>query len=448
MLKKSTLFILLAAIAIAVAAYYFDWKRGEKEAAKSAEDTTKLAFAFQPDQIQSLTIFYPADPKSQPVTFEKRAGGWQITQPLQTGADAASVEGIVQALTTARIAQTEPGTPDRLKAFGLDPPAVGIDFQLQNGTKHSVQLGKKDFTGVSVYAVVDHAKDVALFPESLLGSADKPLQVLRDHGVLHVDSSDVRSFDLKNASGEIAAAKDSAGWNFTKPAASPADTDAVNSLIASVSTAKLVSVESETAENLGKYGLAAPAITFTAIDSQGRSATLLIGKKDGDEYFARDASRPTIFRVNQDLYKKLGQTYAELRDKKIARFDRATISHVEVHNANGTIVCTRKGEDEWVFDEPADQKGKSASLEKLFTTLDQARAEQILDHPGPDIAARFAKPAFEAVFTAKDGKKLTIAFSKEAGDFVYARSSETPTVYKLKKQALDGLNFKPSEIAF
>jgi hypothetical protein len=451
-MKKSTLIILLLAILAGAAAYYFDWKRGEKEAGKAPADASKLAFTVQPDEIQSLTISYPADPKSQPVSFEKRDGAWQITQPLQTGADVPAIQGIVQGLAAARIEQTVPGTPDRLKVYGLDPPDVILDFQLKNGAKHSAQLGKKDFTGSSVYAVLDHGKDVALVPESLLVSSDKPLQVLRDHSVLHIDSSEVRSFDLKNAAGEVVAAKDKTGWNLIKPSPGGADSDAVNVLVAAISAAKFVNIESETADSLAmygaKYGLANPAITFTTGDDKGKSATLLIGKKEGDEYFARDASRPTIFRVNQDLVKKLAVGYPDLRDKKIVRLDPADIVHVEIHNANGTIACSRKGDADWVFDEPADQKGKSASLEKLFSALGEARADQIIDHPAPDIFARLAKPAFDAALTAKDGKKMNIAISKESGDFVYARNSAAPTVYKLKKQILETLNFKPPDLAF
>jgi Domain of unknown function (DUF4340) len=447
-MKKSTLIILLLAILAGAAAYYFDWKRGEKDAAKPATDSTKLAFTLQPDEIQSLTISYPADPKSQPVTFEKRDGTWQITQPLQTGADSPAVDGIVQGLVAARIEQTEPGAPDRLKVYGLDPADVVLDFQLKNGAKHSVRLGKKDFTGSSVYAVLDQGKDVALVPESLLVSADKPLQVLRDHSVLHIDTNDVRSFELQNAAGEVVAAKDKSDWNLVKPAAGGADSDAIGALLASISTAKLVSIESETADNLAKFGLANPAITVTAGDSKGKTATLLIGKKEGDEYFARDASRPTIFRVNQGLVKKLAVGYPDLRDKKIVRLDPADFIHAEIHDANGTIVCSRKGEADWVFDEPADQKGKSASLEKLFSAIGEARADQIIEHPAFDIVARLAKPAFNLTLTTKDGKKLNIAISKESGDFVYARSSAEPTVYKLKKQILDTLNFKPSDLTF
>ena len=331
------------------------------------------------------------------------------------------MDGIVQGLVAARIEQTEPGAPDRLKVYGLDPADVVLDFQLKNGAKHSVRLGKKDFTGSSVYAVLDQGKDVALVPESLLVSADKPLQVLRDHSVLHIDTNDMRSFDLKNAAGEVVAAKDKSDWNLVKPAAGGADSDAINALLASISTAKLVSIESETADNLAKFGLANPAITVTAGDSKGKTATLLIGKKEGDEYFARDASRPTIFRVNQDLVKKLAVGYPDLRDKKIVRLDPADFIHAEIHDAKGTIVCSRKGDADWVFDEPADQKGKSASLEKLFSAIGEARADQIIDHPASDIVARLAKPAFDLTLTTKDGKKLNIAISKESGDFVYAR---------------------------
>jgi hypothetical protein len=176
MIKKSTLIILLAAVILGAAAYFFDWKRGQKDAENGPSDTTKPAFTLrtESDDFSSLTISYPADPKSQPIHFEKQDGAWQITQPLQTSADDASLQGIVQQLASARVAQTEPGTPDRLKVFGLDPADVVLDFQMKSGAKHSLRLGKKDFTGVSVYAIADNAKDVVLLPESLLASADKP----------------------------------------------------------------------------------------------------------------------------------------------------------------------------------------------------------------------------------------------------------------------------------
>jgi hypothetical protein len=458
MIKKSTLIVLLVAVIVGAAAYYFDWKRGQKERASAPADSTKSAFTLQADDISSLTISYPADPKSQPIHFEKQNGAWQITSPLQTGADVPSLQGILQQLASDRVAQTEPGTSDRLKVFGLDTPVVALDFQMKNGTKHSLRLGKKDFTGVSVYAVVDNAKDVALLPESLLVSADKPLQDLRDHSVLHFVTDDAKSFGLKNSTGELAAAKDHDFWKFTKPAAAPADGDAINSLLSAVASARITTIVSETADSLPKYGLATPAISFSVADAKGGIATLLVGKKEGGEYFARDAARPTIFRINQDLYKKLSQNFSDLRDKKLAHFDPVTIIHAEIRNASGTIAATRKNESDWTLDgsaqkdekssdKPKDnQQAKPISLDKLFTPLQQATADEIIDHPTPATLAKLAKPAFEAILTDKSGKTLKIEISQESGGFVYARTSESPTTNKLKPQILTDLNFKPADL--
>lgn len=449
MIKKSTLLVLLLAVMAGAAVYYFDWKRGQKEAEKAAEDTSQPAFAVQADDISSLVISYPVDPKSKPVQMEKRNGSWQITQPIQTSADDASVQGIVDQLASARVSQTEPAAPDRLKVYGLDNPDVSLDFQLKSGAKHNLKLGKKDFTGVSVYALVDNnAKDVALLPESLLVSSDKPLQDLRDHAVLHITSTEVHSFELKNSSGDLAATKEKDAWKFTKPSDARGDDDGITSLLSSVSTAKMAAIASETADNLGKYGLTNPAITFTASDEKGKRATLEVGKKEDDDYYARDPGRSMVFRINQDLYKKLTENYNDLRDKKIAHLDQPNITHVEIHNANGGMVCTRKGEFEWTFDEPADQKGKSASLEKLFNPLALARAEEIIDHPASNVTAKLSKPAFEAILTDKSGKKLTIQISKESDGFVYARSSDYLAVCKLKPQVLTELNFKATDLAF
>lgn len=447
MIKKSTLIVLLLAILGGAAVYYFDWQRGQKEAAKTAEDTSKPVFALQSGDITALNISYPSDPKAQAIHIEKRGDAWEITEPLETGADEASVEGIVEELATARVSQSEPGTPDRLKAYGLEPAAVLLDFQMKNGAKHSLKLGKKDFTGVSVYAVADNAKDAALLPESLLVSVDKPLQELRDRAVVDIASEQVNSFELKNAAGEVAAAKDKDGnWRFSKPANAAGDADAISSLLTAVTSAKMVTVASETAEKLGQYGLTNPAVTFTATDAKGKSATLLVGKKEGDEYFARDTSRPTIFRINQELYKKLAENYGELRSKKIVEFDPQNITHVEIHNASGTIALSRKNETEWTFDEPAAEKGKSANADKVFSPLQVGRAEEIFDHPAGDVAAKLSKPTFEATLTEKSGKKITVEISKEAGGFVYARSSEGAAIYKLKAQILTDLDFKAADM--
>jgi Domain of unknown function (DUF4340) len=442
MIRKSTLLVLLAAIVLGAAVYFFDWRRSQKESEKPPVDAEKPAYAIQPQDISSLTIQHPGNSAEPVLHFEKRNGNWQITQPLETQAEQSSLEGIADSLSSARIAQNEPGTPDRLKVFGLDPPAVLLGFQLQNGAKHTLALGHKDFTGISVYSIVDASKDVALLPESLLVSTSKSLQDLRDKNVLHIVNGDIVSFDLKNPSSQLSAKKEKDEWKFMKPIEARGDGNSIDSLLATIASGKMTAIASETPDNLAKYGLASPAITFTAVDGRGKTSTLIVGKKEDGQYFARDLSRLTIFRIDEDLYKKLAQNLGDLRDKKLTHFDPAVINHVEIHNASGTFICTRKSESEWTIDAPADQKGKSPEISKVFLPLEQAIAEQVFDQPPADLRAKLAKPAFEATLTDQSGKKLTVQISGESAGFVYAKTSEGPAIYKFNKQILSDLSFR------
>src|SRR6202007_3160784 len=126
-------------IALGAAVYYFDWKRGQKEEEKSAADASKPAFSLPAgSEIVSMVVSRPQMVGEAPVHVEKRNGTWQITQPIQSQADQHIVGAIAEAIANAHIEANEPGTPDRLKVYGLDPPVVLVTFKLQNGMEHTL----------------------------------------------------------------------------------------------------------------------------------------------------------------------------------------------------------------------------------------------------------------------------------------------------------------------
>jgi len=444
MIKKGTLIVLVCAVVLGGAVYYFDWKHGSVE--KPAEDTSKPAFSIQASDIASITLSHPSTPDAPPIRIERRQAAWEIVEPLDTTADQATAQGIADLLAGARSSQTEPGAPDRLKAYGLDPLQVSVEFQLKSGAKHTLLIGEKDFAGDSVYAIVDAAKDVSLLPDTLLTSCSKSVDQLRDRAVLHVDSSHATSFALRNSSGQMEVAKQNGDWKFTKPSPGRADTQAVESLLSAATTAQMAGVASEQPENLGKYGLASPSIVFAIVADSGEKSTLLVGKKEGDVCFAHDPSRPMIFRITGDLCKKLDVTYADLRDKQVLHFDADNITRVEIHNAHGTIIATRSEGDEWTLASPDAQKGKSAASWKIFDPLTGLRAEEVLEHPPPNLAAKLATPAIEVTLLSKDGATTILRMSHETGGAVYARTSDNTAVYKLKKEDFDSLNFDATQI--
>lgn len=446
MIKKPTLIVLLCAVVLGGVAYYFDWKQ-TKDAA-TPKETSKPALSIQASQVTGITLSHPSQPNDPPIRFEKTGAVWSIIQPVATAADQSSVDGLLDTIAGARSEQTEPGTADRKKAYGLDPARASVELQLQGGAKRTLLVGDKDFTGDSVYVIVDGGQNVLLLPAALGDDATKSLDDLRDRAVLHVDTTKAVSFDLKNAAGVLAASKSKDEWQITKPSDSPAGNDAVNDLLSAVANAKMINVVSETPDNLAKYGLANPVVTFTVANGDGSKSTLLVGKKDGDNYDARDASRPTVFRINSDLFKKLTESFSDLRDKTVARVDTSDIQSAELRSDAGTIGLSRKKDntEEWVVDSPAEQKGKTAASWKIFDPLASLKADEVIDHPAGAVLAQLAKPEYTIVLTEKDGKEITIRISKPSGDFVYAQSSTGPAAYKLKKELVSGFNLKGADV--
>jgi Domain of unknown function (DUF4340) len=447
MISRSTLIVLILAVLIGGGAYYYQKKHS---APPAPVDTSKPVFpSVQSSDIQSITLHHLPEGKDTTIALSRSGDGWEMTQPLNTPADISSVQGIADGLAEASSSQSEPGTPDRLKAYGLDPGSIAIDFTTKKGAKHKVLLGNKDFTGDDVYAVVDSQQKVTLLPNSLLTSTDKTADDLRDKAVLHVDADQAASAELKNPSGDIAMKKTSSGWNMTRPDTAAADSDAVSSLLSAVSTGKFASVASETPNDLGKYGLSHPAVTLTVTNDIGKSSTLIVGGKKGDDYYARDTSRPTVFEIDADLYKKLTQTPGELLDKEPLHVDETDIDEIQIQDSHGNIVADRKSGsgEEWLMAAPAAQKGKTASAWKVFSVLSELKANEVIEKPGAAVLASLDHPAYQLTLVDSKGKKRTLKVSKPSGDFIYAQSSDGPAVFKIKKASLSDLDITPADLS-
>jgi hypothetical protein len=449
--KKSTLIVLLCAIALGASVYYFDWKKGNEK--KPDADTSKLAFtSLQPSDVASFTISHPAQPATAPLRFEKQGNDWRIVQPVSTEADQPTAAGLVDQVAFLRVSQTEPGTEERRKAYGLDPAQLSIEFQMANGAKHSILLGNADFTNENVYAIIDGGQSVSLLPQLLATAAGKSLDDMRDRTVLHLSVDQISSVDLRNSGGDVAIAKapskDSDDWKIQKPQAVAAGHDAVDSLLQAVSNAKMVSVASETPDKLAQFGLATPAITFSASDAKGAKQTLIVGKKDGNAYFAQDTSRPTIFRIDSDLETKLAEKFGDLRDKQILHADVSSSQRLQVRTASGSFTLIRKptDPDEWQFDAPADRKGKTAASWKLLDPLGTMQADEVIEHPTAAQLAQLSKPAVQVTLTGKDGKVLNLRVSKLTGDTAYAQADGDAALYKIKKSVFDQVNVSAADL--
>jgi hypothetical protein len=439
-MKRSTLILLVVAIALGAFVYFYEIKGGKARDEETA--LGKPAFTFKREDLASITLTRGG----QTVALENQNGKWVITQPVSAPADSSAIDSLVNQITEARVERTIAASAEEVKSFGLAEPAVTIEIKLKSGEQHSLKLGSKDFSGLSVYGRVDGAQDVAILPVALLTSSDKSLNDLRDRAVLGVSQYDITGLSLSNENGHLTLAKQDANWVIKSPVEAAADEGEINSLLSEATTARAAEIASETADDLARYGLDKPRITLTAQLQGGGERTLIIGPKTNDSYFAKNSALPQIFKIDSALYDKLNVKLSDLRDKQIIKLSKDELTRVEIKNTNQTLVAEKDKDGKWIVKEPAEQKDKEAQSWKLFDPLETTRATEVLDKATGAVAAKLAKPAIEVRLTDKNGKVTVVKISAADGEDAYASVEGRPAVYKVSKHIVDDLNFKAADI--
>jgi Domain of unknown function (DUF4340) len=443
-MKKSTLVVLLLAAALGGYVYYSEFRH---PAQKPAADASKPLYTFLSDDITSIQITRPGE--SAAVTLERSAQGWVLTSPVQTRADQTNADTLANSLAQAASSRTLPADPARMKEYGLEPPAASVEIHLKKGPAQTLELGAKDFSGMDVYARQGGAKDLLLIPDTVLTEATRPLLDLRDRAVLELSNWTVTELDFHTPKTKFRLEKKGDYWNLTEPQVAPADSDGAASLSNTLSGARFTEVADEQAPDRAaeaRYGLMSPELKVHVRNEQGSEGSLLIGKKDGNTYYARDAGRSLVFRVEDSLVKKfLDASVASLRDKHILRAKADDFSQLAIRNEKLTLKATRSADGKWQVAEPTAMKGKTLDAWHVFEPLNTTKATEVIEHPGAAILARLAKPAVAIKLTTAKGAVTTVVVSAKDGNAVYARSSVTPAVFKMDPYTLVQLNFTTAQ---
>jgi hypothetical protein len=436
-MKRSTLILLVVAAVVGVAVYFVEIKPGKPRDEKA--DESKPAFAFKREDIASISITRAGET----VTVEDKDGKWTISQPVTAQANQSAVDSLVTSLTSAKIERTLSPSAEEIKSFGLEEPAVTVEIELKGSKSEKLKLGANDFSGLSAYARIGDSSEVALVPASVLTSADKSLDDLRDKSILGASQFDFKSIALTNEHGQISLTKEGGGWALKKPIEAGVDESAIDSFLREVTSAEAEEFISQGATDLVKYGLDKPRVTLTAQLNDGSEKTLSIGVKD-DSHYAKASTRPEVVKVSSALYEKLNIKSSELRNKEIFKLDSDNISKIEIKNPNLRLVAEKSG-DKWMIREPSDKKDKEAPTFKVVNPF-ETKAEEILASPSSDIRSKLAKPSVEAKLTYKDGKIVDIKISSADGENAYVSVKGRGEVFKVRKQMLDDLSFKASDL--
>ena len=426
---KTTL--ILTGILIALALYvYFSEIKGKAEKER-AEAKAKKILRWEKNKIQKITL------KRSDVTIVcvRDSNEWRLLMPIKTSADNSTINSILSSLTEAKIERRLEGVQG-LSDFGLDPPKFTLILTSKDNQKDTLFFGDKNPTETYLYTKRPGESRVILTGTSLYSHLTKKVFDIRDKSVLPFHQNDVRQITLKHrGKKDIVISRKDNGWEIVSPIETQGDKSAIDGLLNKVNWAKAKSYEEEKPKNLGKYGLIHPDITLLlTLGNERAEKRLLVGKKEKDNrYYAKDSARLPVFTVNNDLVKGLNKTLFDLRDKKIAHFNRDEIhSFTIIYRDKPTFACQKDTAGNWYIQSPEKVKARSWKINGLITKVENLKAKKFVGKvPSDSHRYGFKSPHLEIILKDKNEKKIVdIAFGEKVSkDQVYVMNRIANWVY-------------------
>jgi Domain of unknown function (DUF4340) len=441
-MKWKNLAIVVAIFAALFAWVYFYEIKGEKKREEAVEKEKKI-FQFEEKDIAQINV-KNADGE---FVLQKDKDNWKLVQPLATKADKSSADSLASDIAQAKTDRTLDEPNPNFKNFGLEPAVVKLTVKLGSGQTHQLELGDKDFSSSSVFARIPGQNKILVLSSSLHSSATKKLFDFRDKNVLEFQRDQLKAMNILTKGKEYVLEKASDDWTVKKPFQSRADNTEVNSIVGDLEFAKVEEFLDSPAD-LKTYGLASPAVRVDLFLGDNRARkTLVIGNKIDTNYYAKDEARDAVFKIKEDLFKKLDFESTKIRDKKVLRFERANVKQIDIKLPDKEFSFFRGSDDKWKMSKPTGHQGKFISEYKIFWPLEDLEGKELIDNANlTDAKYGFTSPSAQIKVVDKTGKTSEVTLGKLDKEQIFVKTNSGTTVYKVEKKILEDLNLKPEDI--
>jgi uncharacterized protein DUF4340 len=379
------------------------------------------AFEITADNIEELQF---KSPDGETARVQKVGDNWQLVEPVKAAADNGVVGTVTSNLSTLEVQRVVEESPADLAQYGLSGPRVDVAFRLR-GQKDFQRLlvGEKTATGGDIYAKRGDEKRVILISSFLDSIFTKTPFDLRDKAILKFERDKAEGVEILKGASTTHFARNGSDWRIVKPVTARADYAAAEGLLTRLSSTNMLKVVSESGNDLRMYGLDRPSVTASVIAGSSR-ATLLLGRMSDDGgYYAKDASRPAVFTVEQALATDLGKEISEFRRKDVFDARSFNANRIEVRRGSDTVAFDKREADgKTTWTSAAGQNIDTAKVEDAVTKLSNLRADSFqpaappsLNMPVAAVTVRFDQSKMESVTFGRSGNDVFAARSDEPG---------------------------------
>ena len=363
--------VLLGILAVLAAYVYFYEIKGGEEREKEQAAAEKI-IDFEPDSVQQIDMRSVLNQ----FVFDREGEGWRILKPVSTGADKSAIDGMLSALKNMKRVRQFSIKENEKKDFGLVGRSALVIFEYKNGSRDTLRFGDETPVGGNVFVSRDDTL-VYTVASYLKNNVTKSLFDWRNKSIAILKESDVREFRLKNRKGDLHLTREGADWRFLSPREVKADNISVNALLRKFENGKAKSIASETLQNPAQYKLSRPAyeIDLSLGESKAKKK-IILSKLENNVSYVKDDSRPQVMTVDSLFIKDIDKSFFDLRDKKIAQFDKDATDSVVVMQGDSVIFFSKDTSGAWLLG--GMQKIYEWKMNSLLNSINNLQAEKYL----------------------------------------------------------------------
>lgn len=322
---KTTL-ILLVLLAGAGIAVWFT----KDTATDTPTEKAKKLLDINGGDVQTVTIT-PADGKK--IVAVREGTAWKLTSPTAAPADA----GRLNALVADLVALESQSQVDVSDGSGLKTPRFVVDLALKDGKTHTITVGDRSGVGDRLYVQLKGNAKADMVATGIDEQLEKPFDELRDKKLVSLSSNEVNYIAIDRPAGKLELTKSAGVWQVTSPEKFNADPAAVSDMLFAATGLQATEFVAGEATS-PMYGLGADAkkvtlATASPATTQPTSVTITFGRPDSvmqQNVFAAVGASGSVVKVAKASTAFLDRKPMELRDKKVADFDPATVNGLTV----------------------------------------------------------------------------------------------------------------------
>jgi len=354
------------------------------------------------------------------IELEKQQDNWQLVRPIKARANNDVVTNLLTKVNQTQIAKFVPRDKANVPMTGLDSPSSGLTLFTGTDEKIEIQFGSIDPTdNQKMFAFLPERDAVIEINKAFAGLFDITPNELRDRKIARINQDLVDCVTIEKVDQpKIILARQENRWKFVAPNNSVANANSINRLLEAINSGEINEFVSDTATDLGKYGLDKPFLQFTcssyssentAESNAGESvlATVTFGKSENGLTYERIAEEPFIFSVPDTLISELPSTEFDFRTLEITDLKRSDLIRVHIeHLGAPPLDLVRDNKNKWVLKGSKNQQN-ATQIQLLLNTVCGLRAASWVGDLKPEYGLETPSLILVAVYQA-EGKPREI----------------------------------------